>query len=247
MPIGAHVSTSGGLSRAVQRAEALGAECMQIFLAPPQRWGPANHRDDEVQAFVRQMLAARIGPNFAHARYLINLASAEPKVRQRSMNALAACAEWAQRCRLDGVVLHVGSALGQPTDEAERQVASSLREVLDRSGSARILLENSAGSGHTLGARFKQIGALLDRLERDPRLEVCLDTAHAFASGYDLRTDDGLAQMLAEIKRHVSVDRLRLVHANDSRAALGSAVDRHENIGLGLLGEQSFRRMLAHP
>ena len=133
-------------------------------------------------------------------------------------------------------------------------VVSSLPVAVQRVSSAGTLTllsagsqPNSAGSGHTLGARFKQIGALLDRLERDPRLEVCLDTAHAFASGYDLRTDDGLAQMLAEIKRHVGVDRLRLIHANDSRAPLGSAVDRHENIGLGLLGEQSFRRMLAHP
>jgi deoxyribonuclease-4 len=110
-----------------------------------------------------------------------------------------------------------------------------------------ILLENSAGSGNMLGARFSQIGDLLDRLNRDPRLGMCLDTAHAFASGYELRHETGLVEMLEDIDRNVGLGRLHIIHANDSKAGLGSAVDRHENIGRGLLGEQAFRRMLAHP
>jgi deoxyribonuclease-4 len=247
MPIGAHVSTSGGLPSAVKRAIDLGAECVQIFLSPPQRWDSPRHTDEQVEEFARQMRAARIGPNFAHARYLINLASQDASIRGRSIDALATCAAWAERCDLIGVVVHIGSGRGQPIDEAMRHVADGLRQVLEGGGTARILLENSAGSGNMLGARFTQLGALLDMLGRDPRLGLCLDTAHAFASGYDLRTDDGLAGALEDLERHVGLQRLRIVHANDSKVRLGAAVDRHENIGRGLLGDQAFQGMLSHP
>ena len=110
-----------------------------------------------------------------------------------------------------------------------------------------VLLENSAGSGELLGSRFEQIGALVDRLDRDERVGLCLDTAHTFASGYDLRLDDGIERAIDEIDRSMGMDRLRLIHANDSKVGLGSAVDRHENIGKGQLGEPAFERMLAHP
>ena len=247
MPIGAHVSTSGGLPLAVPRAVTMGAECMQIFLASPQRWDNPRHTDQQVADFTLQVRAVGIGPNFAHARYLINLASPDPSIRRRSIDALSTCATWAERCDLVGVVVHIGSARSQPMDEAEQHILDALREVLDGGRIGQILLENSAGSGNTLGARFREIGSLLDSLDRDPRLGLCLDTAHAFASGYDLRVDDGLAEALRDIERYVGLDRLRIIHANDSKARLGSAVDRHENIGLGLIGDQAFVRMLSHP
>jgi deoxyribonuclease-4 len=247
MPIGAHVSTSGGLPLAVPRAVTMGAECMQIFVASPQRWDNPRHTDQQVADFTLQVRAVGIGPNFAHARYLINLASPDPSIRRRSIDALSTCATWAERCDLEGVVVHIGSARSQPMDEAEQHILDALREVLDGGRIGQILLENSAGSGNTLGARFREIGSLLDSLDRDPRLGLCLDTAHAFASGYDLRVDDGLAEALRDIERYVGLDRLRIIHANDSKARLGSAVDRHENIGRGLLGDQAFVRMLTHP
>jgi endonuclease IV len=148
MPIGAHVSTSGGLPSAVKRAIDLGAECVQIFLSPPQRWDRPRHTDEQVEEFARQMRAARVGPNFAHARYLINLASQDASIRGRSIDALATCAAWAERCDLIGVVVHIGSGRGQPMNEAMRHVADGLRQVLEGGGTARILLENSAGSGN---------------------------------------------------------------------------------------------------
>lgn len=247
MPIGAHVSTAGGLSTSIGRAEALGAECIQVFLCAPQRWQPPRHSDAEVEEFVRLVAAAGIGPNFAHTAYLINLASSDPVIRQRSVAALATCVEWSDRCRLAGVVVHVGSGRGQPIEEAEREVAEGLGQVLAAGGTSPIVLENSAGSGDTLGARFDQIGALIDRLGRDRRLGLCLDTAHTFASGYDLRTQAGIDRALDEIERSVGFDRLALIHANDSKVGLGSAVDRHENIGQGQLGAEAFERMLSHP
>src|SRR5205814_6344653 len=144
-------------------------------------------------------------------------------------------------------VVHVGSARGQSVADAEVQIAGALAEVLTGATRSAILLENSAGSGELLGSRFKQIGALFDRLGRDARLGLCVDTAHTFASGYDLRSADGLQDAIDKIDRHVGLDRLRLIHANDSKVGLNSYVDRHENIGKGQLGEAAFERMLTHP
>ena len=247
MAIGAHVSTAGGLSTSVGRAQALGVECMQIFLSAPQRWQEPRHSDEQVQEFCRLVLEAGIAPNFAHATYLINLASEDPALRQRSIQNLSAGAAWADRVGLGGIGVHVGSGRGQAVHEAEVQVATALEQVLSNGSRCAILLENSAGSGELLGSRFEQIGGVFDRLGRDERLGLCMDTAHTFASGYDLRQDDGVQRALDEISRSMGIERLKLIHANDSKVGLGSAVDRHENIGRGLLGEQAFERMLAHP
>jgi len=247
MAIGAHVSTAGGLSTCVGRAQALGAECMQIFLSAPQRWQEPRHTDEQVQEFGRLVAESRIGPNFAHANYLINLAAEDPLLRQRSIQNVSAYAAWADRVGLAGIVVHVGSGRGQPVHEAEVQVATALEQVLANGTTGAILLENSAGSGDLLGSRFEQIGGVFERLGREKRLGLCLDTAHTFASGYDLRVDDGIQRALDEISQHLGIDRLKLIHANDSKVGLGSAVDRHENIGRGLLGEEAFQRMLAHP
>lgn len=247
MLLGAHVSTAGGLSTAVGRAQALGAECTQIFLSSPQRWQLPRHTDDQVASFTRLMAEAGIGPNFAHATYLINLAAADPGIRQRSIENLSSLASWADRVGLAGVVVHVGSGLGQPVAEAEAQVAAALEVVLANDTHSAIVLENSAGSGDTLGARLTQIGELIDRLGRDSRLGLCLDTAHTFASGYDLRVEDGVARAVDEIEERVGLNRLLLIHANDSKVDLGSGVDRHENLGHGLLGEAAFKMLLVHP
>jgi deoxyribonuclease-4 len=246
MPLGAHVSTAGGLSTCIGRAQSIGAECMQIFLSAPQRWQLPRHTDEQVLEFARLTTETAIGPNFAHATYLINLASGDPLIRQRSVENLSSSAAWAERVGLAGVVVHVGSGKGQPVEEAEVQVASALEQVLASGTTSAVLLENSAGSGDTLGARFAQIGELFERLGRDPRLGLCLDTAHTFASGYDLRLDDGIARAVDEIEASIGLDRLRLIHGNDSKVGLGSAVDRHENIGQGLLGDETFSKLLAH-
>jgi deoxyribonuclease-4 len=246
MPIGAHVSTAGGLSTCIGRAQTLGAECMQIFLSAPQRWQLPRHTDEQVAEFSRLIGETGIGPNFAHANYLINLASVDEGIRQRSIDNLAAYAGWADRVGLAGVVVHVGSGRGQPVAEAETQVAGALEQVLQSGHACSLLLENSAGSGDTLGSRFEQIGALFSRLGRDARLGLCLDTAHTFASGYDLRLDEGLDRAVDEIAHFIGTERLGLIHANDSKVGLGSAVDRHENIGRGHLGEAAFEKLLAH-
>jgi deoxyribonuclease-4 len=218
-----------------------------VFLSTPHRWQHPKHHDQQVVDFQLQAQEAAIGPNFAHAAYLINLAAVDAAIRQRSVDNLAACLDWADRAGLAGVVVHVGSGRGQPVVEAEELVADSLRQVVKRDGSSMILLENSAGSGELLGSRFSQIAGVFNRLDGDRRLGLCLDTAHTFASGYDLRAAEGIQQALDEIQSTMGLDRLRVIHANDSKVGLGSAVDRHENIGRGLLGEAAFELMLAHP
>jgi deoxyribonuclease IV len=247
MPLGAHVSTAGGLSTCVPRAQAMGAECMQIFLCAPQRWQHPKHTDEQVNEFQRLVNEAGIGPNFAHATYLVNLAAGDAAIREKSIDNVSACAQWAARVGLKGLVVHVGSARGQSVEEAETMLTSALGEVLARGANCMILLENSAGSGEYLGSRFKQIGNVIERLGRDERLGLCLDTAHTFASGYDLRTDEGIGQTVNEVSEFIGLDRLKLIHANDSKVDLNSAVDRHENIGRGFLGESAFVAMLAHP
>ena len=247
MPLGAHVSTAGGLSTCVPRAVAMGAECMQIFLSAPQRWQHPKHTDEQVDEFRRLIGETHIGPNFAHATYLVNLAAGDPGIRERSIDNLSATAQCADRAGLAGVVVHIGSARGQPIEDAETQVTSALQEVLKRGSHAMILLENSAGSGEYLGSRFEQIGQLVQRLDRDPRVGLCLDTAHTFASGYDLRDADGIQRALDEVDRFIGLERLRLIHANDSKVGLNSFVDRHENIGKGHLGDAAFELMLAQP
>jgi deoxyribonuclease-4 len=247
MPLGAHVSTAGGLSTCVPRGMAMGVECMQIFLSAPQRWQAPKHSDEQVAEYQRQVAEAHIGPTFAHGTYLLNLAAPDPGIHQRTIENLTVSAGWCDRIGLDGIVVHVGSALRQPLDEAENQLTLALSNVLSSGIRCRILLENSAGSGQTLGSRFEQIGAALDRLGRDKRLGLCVDTAHTFASGYDLRSAEGLQHALDEIDQYVGLERLGLIHANDSKVGLNSFVDRHENIGHGQIGEEAFSRMLAHP
>src|SRR5215216_5826096 len=167
MPIGAHVSTAGGLSTCVGRAQLMGAECMQIFLCSPQRWQLPRHSDEQVDEFRRLVGESGIGPNFAHATYLVNLGAVDPQLRQRSIENLSACAAWAERVGLLGIVVHVGSGRGQSIAEAETQVADALAKILAAGSSAAVLLENSAGSGELLGSRFEQIGSLFDRLDHD--------------------------------------------------------------------------------
>jgi deoxyribonuclease-4 len=247
MRFGAHVSISGSLDLAIDRAVAIGCECLQIFYGSPRQWRTIVYPDDVITRFVEKRRAARLDPLVAHAAYLVNLAASERLYRERSVSSLLTAAWGVERLHGLGVVTHLGSRMAAPRAGALRRVAASIRTVLGRTERAVVLLENSAGAGATLGATFEDLSAVLDTLHGDARVGVCLDTAHFFAAGWDLRTPDGVETLAEVVRRTVGWERVRLLHLNDSQGALGSHVDRHQNIGEGLIGTDGFRAIVNHP
>lgn len=247
MRFGAHVSISGSLDLAVDRAQALGCECLQIFYGSPRQWRPITYRDEIIARFVQKRGAAHLDPLVAHAAYLVNLAAPNRACRRRSIASLLATARGIERLAGQGVVTHLGSRMDTPRQEAVRRVAESVRRVLDGTERVMVILENSAGSGGSLGAACDDFHDILTLLGGDRRVGICLDTAHLFAAGWDLRRRDGVDAVVDAFDRAVGWNRVRLLHLNDSKAALGSRLDRHENIGEGHLGIDGFRAIVTHP
>ena len=241
--IGAHVSVAGGLTNGVDRATAIGAECIQIFVGAPQRWSNAKYTAEEAEEFKRAVGENNLNPVFIHGPYLVNLASKRGDVRAISRRVLVSQLEWAEKIGAVGVIVHVGSGGDNALDLAE----AGLRDVLTKySGSAKFLLENDAGAGQRIGKRFSEIGRLIKAADNDERLGVCFDTCHALVSGYEIRERDSLDATMEEFDAEIGLDRLVVVHANDSKGDLGSNKDRHENIGEGEIGEDSFEMILSH-
>ncbi len=249
MPIlGAHVEASGGLHLAFARAAAMGAEVLQVHPTPPHYWGSPRLDEERVERFLEAAARAGCPPFFFHAVYLINLASADPMLRQRSESTLAGYLATADLLGIDGVIFHTGSHKGAGFDAVLPVIAGHLSRVLERADPrrARLLIENNAGAGGCVGARFEELRAMIDAVG-DPRVGTCFDTCHAFASGYDLRTPEAVAATLDEWDRVVGLERLEVIHCNDSQAGLGSNRDRHANLGQGQIGEEGFRALLHDP
>lgn len=244
VPIGAHVSTSGRLYEAVPRAQAIGCECLQIFVGSPRQWRLAVYPDSDLAEFRRWRTAAGLEPLVAHASYLINLAAPDPVLRRRSVAALRHTLRGVDALRGSAVITHIGSAPEVPWPLSRRRVAAAIRQALADGIRSELLLEGSAGG--TIGGRFEELREILDEAG-DRRVGVCLDTAHLFAAGWDLRTADGVARAVEAFDRTVGLRRLRVLHLNDSRSTLGSRLDRHENIGDGQIGRAGFRAVFAHP
>ena len=246
MRIGAHVGASGGLTTAFERAQAIGAESIQIFGAPPQMWRRRKIREDECEAFRAQMSETDIQPVFLHGPYLINLATDKPEQLEKSKEALAGDLRLASAIGAKGVIFHVGSHKGAGFDQALPQIKGALKDVLDDTpDDAWIILENSAGMGGSVGSKFEELGAIMEAVG-SPRLKVCLDTEHAFAAGYNIAESAGIEQAMAEFEREIGLSHLVAVHANDSKIELGGGVDRHDNIGEGHIGRAGFEVIMAH-
>ncbi len=244
--LGAHLSAAGGLWRAVAAADELGCGALQVFLRPPGRWAPTPLEGGAVERFRRLAAQADLeGASFAHAPYLLNLASGDEALRQRSVDTLVQELVRAHELALAGVVLHPGSAGTTSRPEAEARCRAALTEAVSRSGEpgARLLLEGTAGMGGQLGTTPHELAGLVEPAVRR-RVGVCLDSAHLWGAGYDLRSD-GWDRVLAELGESWGMAAPDLVHANDSRVALGSRRDRHAPPGEGALGEGFYRRLLA--
>ena len=246
---GAHLSIAGGMPRAIERAVATGCDALQIFTKSAGQWRARVLPDDEARAFRDAADRAGLTPRVAHASYLINLGSAEPALRARSIAGLVEELDRAERLGLDGLVLHPGAAVGTPEDEALALVAAGAREAFNARPRQRVklLFEHTAGQGSSLGWRFEHLQTVLERLDGTPRAGVCLDTCHLLAAGYDWRTLSGYRRMFDDFDRLIGFDRLKVMHLNDSKRPCGSRVDRHTHIGQGEIGLAAFARLVNDP
>jgi deoxyribonuclease-4 len=239
MYIGAHLSASGGLDKAVDRAEAVGAESLQVFTQSPRTWRPTNHDPATFDRFRERRAEVGLAGVLCHALYLCNLAAPDDDVYEKSIAALRNTMEVARAIGADGVVFHVGSHLGSGFEAGLERVVPAMEQVLDLSSDETwLLMENSAGTGGTIGRSIEELATLHERLGRHPRLGVCLDSCHLYASGVDVTDPATLDAMLDELDSSIGLDRLRALHVNDSEAPLGSNRDRHANILEGLLDER---------
>ncbi len=249
MRIGAHVSSAGGHHLVFERARAIGAEAVQLFISAPQQWKLPAISDDQVDLFRRQRDAAGI-PAFFHGVYLINFGTQDEALVDRSVASLRAYRHFAGQMGVVGTIFHVGSHLGAGYDGAmAERIAGMLATVLDDEpdNPSLLILENNAGQGNCIGGKFWELGAIIRALGGHPRVAVCIDTCHAYAMGYDLATPDGCSQAMDEFDREVGFERLVAVHANDTKQPLGTFRDRHENIGEGHIGTGGFRTLMGHP
>jgi deoxyribonuclease-4 len=247
MKIGAHVSIAGGLEKAPIRAHSLGCECFQIFSRSPRGGRAQELTPDKVNAFLTECRRLGLSSYHIHVPYYTNLASPSPDVRRSSIEVVREEMLRASAIGARGVVLHPGSPMGKGRSEGLRLVVEAVREIL--SGglySPLLLIENTAGQGEIIGDTFEEIAAILDGAKSDG-VGVCLDTAHLFASGYDIKSEGGFGEVLAKFDATLGLEHLRLIHANDSKVGLGGRRDRHEHIGHGTIGIDGFRRILSDP
>lgn len=243
--IGAHVSTAKSLELSFDRALEIGAECTQIFISPPQQWAHTNHSEDEIERHQEKARKTGVGPNFIHAAYLINLATPNPEHLKRSVDWLIYSQQIAEKLGMAGTIFHLGSYKDTSKEEAMTQVIHSITAIL-HSSSANLILENSAGAGNLIGDTFPELGQIIQAI-KDPRLKICLDTQHAFASGYGIKDEEGIERTLAGFEQEIGLNRLTAIHANDSKTEFNSRRDRHENVGDGLIGLEAFGILINHP
>ena len=248
--IGIHTSIAGGYSNALESAHKLGCNALQIFSASPRMWagGPSRIPEVDAAAFRARRQELGLGPLVLHANYLINLAAQQPMLRTRSIQAFHDELIRGIALGADFVVVHPGACGECKPGQAVRLAIESVKQASKNlpATSLRILLENTAGMGTALGARLEELGEMLYALQ-SLQVGACLDTAHLFAAGYDIKSETGLASTLELADRVISLERVPVLHVNDSKIPLGGRVDRHEHIGKGKIGAEAFRRLLTHP
>ena len=244
MLIGAHVSTAGGLVRALERAEERGAESMQVFNQSPRAWRPTKYSEEDFAAFRERLAASPVETVFIHAVYLINVASDDAEVCRKSLTSLTHALAVGDGIGAGGVIVHPGSGKGQRPAPTFRKLGKAMKAALDASESCPLLFENTAGAGFTIGRTFEELARVIEVSGGGARLGVCLDSCHLLASGYEVRDREAFKAVVDDYDRVVGLDRLRALHLNDSKVALGSNVDRHANLGEGELGEEGIRVFL---
>ena len=246
MLFGAHCSTAGGVHMALKRAKQIGAEICQIFVKNNMQWFGKPPSEEDLAFYRAELANGSLACVFGHAGYLINLGAPASKNRQISIRSLVQEIEFATQLDLPFLVLHPGAHLGAGEQAGLEQIVSGLNEVfaVTKKSPVRIALENTAGQGSALGNKIEHLDAIFDGVDQPERLGVCLDTAHFFAAGYDIRTSKGWDAAIGEVASLVGLRQILAFHLNDSKTALGSRVDRHGHIGEGLIGKAAFRHVV---
>ncbi|HEX6585099.1 MAG TPA: deoxyribonuclease IV [Thermoleophilaceae bacterium] len=247
MLVGAHVSTAGGLVPAHERAVERGCEAMQVFNQSPRMWRPTRWKPNDVAQFLELRKAGPIKSVMIHAVYLINPATKDREMRRKSADSLIHALRMGDEIKADGVVVHPGSTVGEPQDQALPRVGEMVKHALAESDRCRLLLENTAGAGNTIGRTFEELRDLIDLAGGDKRIGVCLDSCHMFATGFDITTADKVTEVVDDFKTTVGIRRLRCLHVNDSLTALGSNRDRHAVPGEGEIGPRGCAAFLSEP
>ncbi len=248
MKFGAHVSIAGGIDKAPERAHGLGCECFQIFTRSPRGGKPPALGKDLVDSFLAACGEHDLKDYYVHTPYYINLASEKKEIRISSVSIIRDELERSSVIGAKYVMTHLGSSKGMDRKAAVDKVVDALNRVLDGTGSlsSNLLLENAAGQGDTIGDTLEELASILDVINH-PDVGVCIDTAHLFASGYDIRTGLALGKTMDELSSVIDPGRIKLLHGNDSKVGLGEKKDRHEHIGKGKIGKDGFKALINHP
>jgi deoxyribonuclease-4 len=247
MLIGIHVSTAGGLDRAVERGADRAADAIQIFNQSPRAWRPTRYTARDFAAFREARDESRIESVVIHAIYLINLATTDRELRSKSLRSLTHALDVGAGIGADGVVVHAGSRLGKPHAAAVKRVGRELRRALEATESCPLLLENTAGTQGPLGRNFDELADMLDAGDGDPRLGVCIDCCHLFASGFEIGTPEAMGLVVDELDAKLGLDRVGCLHVNDSAVPQGSNRDKHADLGSGEMGKAGLRPFLSEP
>jgi deoxyribonuclease-4 len=248
MRFGFHISIAGGFSKVIERARRRGCKTIQLFSRNPRGWAYTPLNQQQVDRFREEISHADIFPFFVHLPYLPNLASSDRVLYGKSLDALQADLRRASNLGSPYLIIHVGHRVRLPEDEAISRIANGINEAFQKvKNSVVLLLENTAGQGTEVGHTFSQLRKIIHGVDERRRMGVCMDTAHTFAAGYDLSTPRGLEKTLTEFHEEIGLEKLRLVHLNDTRSPLGGRIDRHWHIGEGNIGLEGFRNIVNHP
>jgi deoxyribonuclease IV len=247
MLIGAHVSTGGGLPRAIKRGEEMSCEAIQIFNQSPRMWRPTRYSERDFTAFREAQKQSRVQVVAIHMIYLINPAAKDREMRKKSLDSLAHALRVGDEIGAMGVVVHPGALKDDTRANAKKRSVKLIKEALARSDRCPIIYENTAGSPQLLGRDFDETAELIDKTGGPKRLGLCVDSCHLYATGYDIATPEGMKEMVDEIEAKVGIKQLKLLHVNDATDPLGSNRDRHAPIGKGTIGRKGLRAFLGEP
>jgi deoxyribonuclease-4 len=242
--IGAHVSISGGMDKAIERQEEIGGNCGQIFAGSPRTWKVSEYSEEEGESFQDLRDEKEQNPYVIHSTYLVNLATPKDDLFEKSLNCLQSELDAAETLGVEYVVFHPGAHTGSGRETGVKRIAEGIDE-LDIPENVTLLLENTAGKGTTLGKSMGELREMIQHAETDDeKIGVCIDTCHAHAAGYDLASDEGFEDFIQEIKEDIGLDKIKVLHLNDSKDPLGSEKDNHQDIGYGEIGDEGFRNLV---